>query len=85
MFFIRLLAFTYRQTVLQTFVELGYPKNLFGFHSLRAGGDSVAAKAGVSDRLFKRHGRWWKTDQAKGGYIKDKLESVLSVYKSLHI
>ena len=46
---------------------------------------SVAANAGVSDRLFKRHGRWWKTDQAKDGYIKDKLESLLSGYKSLHI
>ena len=45
----------------------------------------MAANAGVSDRLFKRHGRWWKTDQAKGGYIEDKLESLLSVYKSLHI
>ena len=84
MFFIRLLAFTYTETVLQAFVKLGYPKNLFGFHSLRARGDSVAANAGVSDRLFKRHGRW-KTDQAKDGYIKDKLDSLLSVSKSLHI
>ena len=46
----------------------------------------MAANAGVSDRLFKfQGGRWWKTDQAKGGYIKDKLESLLSVYKSLLI
>ena len=83
--FIRLLAFTYIETVLQAFVELGYPKNLFGFHSLKAGGASVAAKAGVSDRPFKRRGRWWKTHQAKDGYLKDKLESLLSGYKSLHI
>ena len=67
-----------REIVLQAFVELGYPKNLFGLHSLRAGG------AGVSDRLFKRHGRW-KTDQAKDGYIKDKLDSLLSVSRSLRI
>ena len=73
-----------REIVLQAFVELGYPKNLFGLHSLRAGGASAAANAGVSDRLFKRHGRW-KTDQAKDGYIKDKLDSLLSVSKSLHI
>ena len=83
--FIRLLAFTYIEAVLQAFVELGYPKNLFGFHSLKAGGASVAAKAGVSDRPFKRRGRWWKTHQAKDGYLKDKLESLLSGYKSLHI
>ena len=37
-----------------------------------------------SDRLFKLHGRW-KADQAKDGYIKDKLHSLLSVSKSLHI
>lgn len=73
-----------REIVLQAFVELGYPKILFGLHSLRAGGASAAANAGVSDRLFKRHGRW-KTDQAKDGYIKDKLDSLLSVSKSLHI
>ena len=50
-----------REIVLQAFVELGYQNNLLRLHSLRAGGASAAANAGVSDRLFKRHGRW-KTD-----------------------
>ena len=60
-----------REIVLEAFAELGYPpKHLFGLRSLRAGGASAAANAGVSDRLFKRHGRW-KTDRAKDGYIKD--------------
>ena len=72
-----------REIVLQAFVELGYPKNLFGLHSLKVGGASAAANAGVSDRLFKRHGRW-KTDQAKGK-LKDKLDSLLSVSKTLYI
>jgi len=72
-----------REIVLQALAELGYPKHLFGLHSLRAGGASAAANAGVSDRLFKRHGRW-KTDRAKDGYIKDNLESLLSVSRSLH-
>ena len=72
-----------REIVLQAFAGLGYPKHLFGLHSLRAGGASAAANAGVSDRLFKRHGRW-RTDRAKDGYIKDSLESLLSVSKSLH-
>ena len=72
-----------REIVLQAFAELGYPKHLFGLHSLRAGGASAAANAGVSDWLFKRHGRW-RTDRAKDGYIKDSLESLLSVSKSLH-
>ena len=72
-----------REIVLQAFVELGYPRHLFGLLSLRAGGASAAANAGVSDRLFKRHGRW-RSDRAKDGYIKDSLESLLSVLKSLH-
>ena len=45
-----------REIVLQAFAELGYRKHLFGLHNLRAGGASAAANAGVSDRLFKRHG-----------------------------
>ena len=73
-----------REIVLQAFVELDYPKNLFGLHSLRAGGASAAANAGVGDRLFKRHGRW-KSDQAKDAYIKDNLDSLLSVSQSLHL
>ena len=30
----------------------------FDTHSLRAGGASAAANAGVPERLFQRHGRW---------------------------
>ena len=30
----------------------------FSLHSLRAGGATAAAGAGVPDRIFKRHGRW---------------------------
>ena len=48
-----------------------------GTHSLRSGGD-VVANAGISDRLFKRHGRW-SSDLAKDGYVKDSLFSPLSI------
>ena len=71
-----------REIVLHAFAELGYPKSMFGLHSLRAGGASAAANAGISDRLFKRHGRW-KSDSAKDAYVKDKLDSLLSVSRSL--
>ena len=57
---------------------------LFSTHSLRAGGPSAAANAGVSDRLFQRHGRW-KSVSAKNGYVKDSLESRLLVCKNLGI
>ena len=57
---------------------------LFSTHSLRAGGASAAANAGVADRLFQRHGRW-KSVSAKNGYVDDSLSSGLSVSKSLGI
>ena len=57
---------------------------LFSTHSLRAGGASVAANAGVSDRPFQRHGRW-KSVSAKIGYVEDSLESRLLVSKNLGI
>ena len=47
-----------REIVLEKFSELGLDRMQFGLHSLRVGGASAAACAGVPDRLFKRHGRW---------------------------
>ena len=58
--------------------DFGYPSGKLGIHSLRAGGATAAANAGVSDRLFKRHGRWW-SENAKDGYVEDTLEKRLSV------
>ena len=72
-----------RQIVLAAFAALGYPVNVFGLHSLRSGGATLAANAGVNDRLFKRHGRW-KSETAKDGYVKDNLDSLLSV-SGLHV
>ena len=53
-------------------------------HSLRAGGATAAANAGINDRLFKRHGRWL-SENAKDGYVKDNFQSLLSVSQSLGI
>ena len=50
-------------------------------HSLRAGGATAAANAGINDRLFKRHGRWL-SENAKDGYVKDNFQTLLSVLKS---
>ena len=61
-------------------VNLDWKK--YGLHSLRSGGASLAAYNGMSDRLFKQHGKW-KSDKAKDGYIEDSLESLLSVTKNL--
>ena len=61
-----------REIVLSAFDSIGLPKQDYGLHSHRAGGD----------RLFKRHGRW-KSDKAKDSYIKDNVHSLLSVSLSL--
>ena len=57
---------------------MGYPAEQFELHSLRAGGATAAANAGIQDRLFKRNSRW-KPDTAKDGYIEDSTDRRLSV------
>ena len=53
-------------------------------HSFRAGGATKAANAHVSDRCWKRHGRW-RSESAKDGYVEDSIENRLFVSKSLGI
>ena len=64
--------------------ELGFDAKQFGLHSLRAGGATAAANAGVPDRLFKRRGRW-QFEVAKDGYIKDNQEALMSVSRSVEL
>ena len=73
-----------RELLLEKIEQLGMDPKAFGMHSLRAGGATAAARAGVADRLFKRHGRW-RSESAKDGYVKDALETRLSVTKQLGI
>ena len=61
---------------------IGVDHHQFGLHSLRAGGASAAANAGVPDRLFKRHGRW-RSENAKDGYVKDTMEERLEVSRKI--
>ena len=71
-----------RELMLSKLEALGLDKRKFGLHSLRAGGASAAANAGIPDRWFKRHGRW-RSENAKDGYIKDSLESRLAVTRAM--
>ena len=73
-----------REIVLEGLKEIGLNPKQFGLHSLRAGRTTSAANNGVPDRLFKRHGRW-RWENAKDGYVKDDLRSLLSVSMSLGI
>ena len=71
-----------RELLLDKLKEVGLNPKEFGLHSLRSGGATAAANAGVPDRIFKRHGRWL-SENAKDGYIKDKLGDRLSVTRNL--
>ncbi|CAC5414440.1 unnamed protein product [Mytilus coruscus] len=73
-----------REIVKAALSFVGLDAKLFGLHSFRSGGASAAANNGISDRLFKAHGRW-KTENAKDGYIADNLDKRLSVSRKLGI
>ena len=73
-----------RELFLHKLSELGFDAKQFGLHSLRSGGATVAAQAGIPDRLFKRHGRW-RSESTKDGYVKDSMCALMSVAKSLNL
>ena len=74
----------WRELLHDKVTSLGMDPALFGMHSLRAGGATATANAGIPDRVCKRHGRW-KLESAKDGYVNDSVESRLQVSKGLGI
>ena len=75
---------TCRDLFKQALSAIGLNAPDFGLHSLWASGALAAAAVGVPDRLFKKHGRWM-SESAKDGYVKESLDSQLSVSLSLGI
>ena len=71
-----------REVVKAKAKQLGLNVSQFSTHSMRSGGATSAARAGVSDRCLQRHGRW-ATSSSKNRYIADSIESQLSVSKVL--
>lgn len=63
------------------FERIGEHAADFSAHSLRHGGCTAAAMAGVPDRLIQQHGRW--KSEAYKGYIQDPLETRLSISAAL--
>lgn len=73
---------TAREILLSALSSIGLEKSRYCLHSLRSGGVTAAASAGVDDRLFKKHGRW-KSDSAKDGYVKESISNRMTVSKQL--
>ena len=73
-----------REIILAKLGSLGYSPELYGTHSFRAKGAMLAARQGVLDRMFKRHG-WWASETAKDVHVKDSLKARLEVSKSLEL
>ena len=74
-----------RELVLDKLSAIGLDPKRLNLHSLRSGGASVAANAGIPDRMSKRRGRW-HSENAKDGYIvyvKNSLEERLLVSQEL--
>jgi hypothetical protein len=61
-----------RQLFIEAFSSFVPNIKSIGLHSLRAGGATAACNFGISDRLFKRHGRW-KSETAKDDYVKESV------------
>ena len=73
-----------REQILQAIKQIGLDEKLYGTHSLRAGGATFTANAGIPDRLFKKHGRWM-SDKSKDIYVQENLDTLLSVTKSMFV
>ena len=73
-----------RESILNLLKEFVPDSANISLHSFRAGGATTAANAHVSDRCWKRHGRW-QSESAKDGYVEDSIDHRLLVSKSLGI
>ena len=71
-----------KELVKKELCKEGLNPSKFGLHSLRSGGASAAAALGVPDRIFQRHGGW-RSEKAQNNYIKETLDSLVLVTKSI--
>ena len=47
-----------RELIREALCRIGVDPDCYGLHSLRYGGTSIAAAAGLPDRLIQRQGGW---------------------------
>jgi hypothetical protein len=73
---------TLRELFLEKFAAVGLDTSKFGTHSCRAGGATLAANAGVPDRMWREHGGW-RSIRAASGYVKSSHAAKLAVTLSM--
>ncbi|XP_065195710.1 uncharacterized protein LOC135827114 [Sycon ciliatum] len=73
-----------RELIQDALCQANFNPSAFGLHSLRSGGASVAAAAGVPDRLIQRQGGW-RSETSMRMYFKESLSAMLSVSRALAI
>ena len=71
-----------RDIVKSTAEKLGLDPRQYATHSMRSGGATAAAGAGVSERVMQKHGRW-ACATSKDRYVKDDIEKRLKISQKL--
>ena len=66
-----------REILLYALDSIGLNKSK-GLHSLRSGGATAAAEAGVEDRLLGNHGRW-KSEKTYDSYVKESINQIICI------
>ena len=74
-----------RELFLEKLQQLGYDKSQYSLHSLRAGGATQAANAGVPDRLFSEDMAGGNLNQQKMVTLKTPRKRFCHVSKSLNL
>ena len=70
------------ETLHQCLQVAGITDGCYGLHSLRSGGATAAAQAGVAERLLQRHGGW-RCGSSKDMYVEESMNDLLSVSRAI--
>ena len=73
-----------RELMREAMLQIGEDPAQYGLHSLRSGGATIAAAAGISDRLIQRQGGW-RSEASMKCYVKESLQSLLKVSEALAV
>ena len=64
--------------------SIGLKPELYGLHSMRSGGTSLAAALGLPDHLIMHHGGW-RSESSKNRYIKETKAVLFDISRSFKL